>query len=162
MTFTRRTLLTSMLATGLLPGGRVLAESEPFQVSADESKNAPYKFRRREVDFESQEPAGTIVVDAKHRFLYLIQGNGKAMRYGVAVSKRSKAWTGEAIIKRMAKWPVWVPSPYHLAEMPSLAKFRGGMPGGPTNPMGARGDVSLSRRGRYDQSHSWRHESGWI
>jgi lipoprotein-anchoring transpeptidase ErfK/SrfK len=102
--------------------------------------------------FKTQEPAGTIVVDPKHRFLYHVSGNGQAMRYGVAVGKASKAWSGEAVIKRMAKWPVWVPAPYHLEEKPSLAKHINGMPGGPDNPMGARalylyqGDVDTINR----------------
>lgn len=88
--------------------------------------------------YKTNEPAGTIVVDTTHRFLYHVTGNGQAMRYGVAVGKSSMAWTGEATIKRMAKWPVWVPAPYHLEEKPSLAKYINGMPGGLDNPMGAR------------------------
>jgi lipoprotein-anchoring transpeptidase ErfK/SrfK len=88
--------------------------------------------------FKTQEPAGTIVVDTKRCFLYLVQKGGQAVRYGVAVGKSSKAWTGEAVIKRMAKWPVWVPAPYHLEQIPSLAKHINGMPGGLDNPMGAR------------------------
>ena len=90
------------------------------------------------MDYETPEPAGTIVVDPKRRFLYHVSGDSRAMRYGVAVGKSSMAWSGEAVIRRMAKWPVWVPAPYHLEHMPSLAKYSNGMPGGPDNPMGAR------------------------
>ena len=68
--------------------------------------------------YKTQEPVGTVVVDAKRCFLYHVSGNGQAMRYGVSVGKSSKAWSGEAVIKRMAKWPVWVPAPYHLEEKP--------------------------------------------
>jgi len=139
MPITRRALLTSVFFAGVVPSSRALALSgEPFPVRESDARTVAYKFRRREVDYETQEPAGTIVVDPKHRFLYHVSGNGLAMRYGVSVGKSSKAWTGEAVIKRMAKWPVWVPAPYHLEEMPSLAKHINGMPGGPDNPMGAR------------------------
>jgi lipoprotein-anchoring transpeptidase ErfK/SrfK len=139
MPITRRALLTSALAAGFLPASRALAlEGEPFPVSESEAGQVDYKYRRREMDYATQEPPGTIVVDAKHRFLYLVLGNGQAMRYGVAVGKSSMAWSGEATIKRMAKWPVWVPAPYHLQEKPSLAKYSTGMPGGPDNPLGAR------------------------
>lgn len=139
MPITRRALLTSVLFAGFVPNSRALALSgEPFPVRESEARTVDYKFRRREMDYKTQEPAGTIVVDAKRCFLYHVSGNGRAMRYGVSVGKSSKAWSGEAVIKRMAKWPVWVPAPYHLEEKPSLAEHINGMPGGPDNPMGAR------------------------
>ncbi|MEQ1521017.1 MAG: L,D-transpeptidase family protein, partial [Aestuariivirga sp.] len=122
MPITRRALLTSALFIGFAPVSRALAQSgEPFPVPESEAKKVPFKFQRREMAFKTQEPAGTIVVDTKRCFLYHVQGGGQAMRYGVAVGKSSKAWTGEAVIKRMAKWPVWVPAPYHLEQIPSLA-----------------------------------------
>jgi len=139
MPITRRALLTSVLFAGFVPNSQALALSgEPFPVRESDARMVDYKFRRREVDYKTQDPAGTIVVDPKRRFLYQVSGNGRAMRYGVAVGKSSKAWSGEAVIKRMAKWPVWVPAPYHLEEKPSLAEYINGMPGGPDNPMGAR------------------------
>jgi lipoprotein-anchoring transpeptidase ErfK/SrfK len=153
MPITRRALLTSVLFAGVVPNSRAFALSgEPFPVRESEARSVDYKFRRREMDYKTQEPAGTIVVDPKHRFLYHVSGNGRATRYGVAVGKASKAWSGEAVIKRMAKWPVWVPAPYHLEEKPSLAEYINGMPGGPDNPMGARalylyqGDVDTINR----------------
>ena len=154
MPISRRGFITSLLASGLLPGGEALALSgEPFPVRATDAKEIPYKFRRRELDYETHEPPGTIVVDPKRRFLYCVLGNGRAMRYGVAVGKSSKAWSGEAVIKRKAKWPVWVPTPEHLVAIPSLVKYVNGMPGGsPDNPMGARamylyqGDVDTINR----------------
>jgi lipoprotein-anchoring transpeptidase ErfK/SrfK len=153
MPITRRALLTTGLLTGFIPRSHALAQSgEPFPVPESEAKKVAYKFQRREMAFKTQEPAGTIVVDTKRCFLYLVQGGGQATRYGVAVGKSSKAWTGEAVIKRMAKWPVWVPAPYHLEQIPSLAKHINGMPGGLDNPMGARamylyqGDVDTINR----------------
>lgn len=153
MPITRRALLTSGLIAGFAPVTRALAQSaEPFPVAESEAKKVPYKFQRREMAFKTPEPAGTIVVDPKRCFLYHVLEGGQAMRYGVSVGKSSKAWTGEAVIKRMAKWPVWVPAPYHLEQIPSLAKYSSGMPGGPDNPMGARalylyqGDVDTINR----------------
>jgi lipoprotein-anchoring transpeptidase ErfK/SrfK len=139
MTISRRALLTSMLASGLLPGRQALALSgEPFPVFESDADEIPYKFRRRDVDYETSEPAGTLVVDPKHRFLYHVLGGGQATRYGVAVGKAGKTWSGEAMVKRMEKWPVWVPTPEHLAAHPEVAKYIHGMPGGTGNPMGAR------------------------
>jgi len=139
MLISRRALLTSIVAAGLVPSRHAFGLSgEPFPVFASDAKEIPYKFRRREVKYETQEPQGTIVVDAKHRFLYHVGGSGKATRYGASVGKAGKAWSGETVIKRMEKWPVWVPTPEHLAEHPNMAKHIHGMPGGPGNPMGAR------------------------
>jgi lipoprotein-anchoring transpeptidase ErfK/SrfK len=153
MPITRRALLATGIFAGLAPVSRALAQSgEPFPVRESEARAVPYKFQRREMAYKTQEPAGTIVVDAKRCFLYHVSGGGRATRYGVSVGKASKAWRGEAVIKRMAKWPVWVPAPYHLEEIPSLAKHINGMPGGPGNPMGARalylyqGDVDTINR----------------
>jgi lipoprotein-anchoring transpeptidase ErfK/SrfK len=153
MPITRRTLLTSVFFSGFAIRSRALAQSdEPFPVPESEARKVDYKFRRREMAYKTQEQAGTIVVDPKRCFLYHVLGGGQAMRYGVSVGKSSKAWSGEAVIKRMAKWPVWVPAPYHLEEIPSLAKYINGMPGGPGNPMGARamylyqGDVDTINR----------------
>ncbi len=92
MPLSRRTLLTSALAAGLLPAREALAlKGEPFPVFESEAKDIPYKFRRRAVAFETAEPAGTLVVDADHRLLYHVQGGGKAMRYGASVGKAAES-----------------------------------------------------------------------
>ena len=92
MTISRRTLLTSALAATLLPGREALAlKGEPFPVFESEAKDIPCKFRRREVEFETAEPAGTLVVDADHRLLYHVQGGGEAMRYGAPVGKAAES-----------------------------------------------------------------------
>lgn len=135
---TRRTLLAS-LAASVLPFRSAIAETEPFPVREADAKRIEYKYRRREVDYETGEPAGTIVVDPRKRFLYLVLGGGKAIRYGASVGKAGRTWTGTAVIGKMAKWPTWTPTPEHLAEFPKLVKYMpDGMPGGPENPMGAR------------------------
>ena len=138
MLFTRRRIVASMLSTAVLGFNARAHAEEPFPVNAADAKKLAYKFQRRDMEYATTEPAGTIVVDAVHRFLYHVQGNGMATRYGVAVGKGAHAWEGEVIIKKMAEWPTWTPAPYHLEIKPELAKWKNGMPGGPDNPMGAR------------------------
>ena len=140
MPITRRRLLAAFAATAALPWTPARAlEDEPFPVSASDERKIEYKYRRREVKFETAEPAGTIVVDPRKRFLYLVLGNGQAIRYGASVGKAGRTWSGAATIGRMEKWPTWTPTPEHVAEYPKLVKWQqGGMPGGPDNPMGAR------------------------
>ena len=137
----RRNLIKSLLslpAACLLPVGKSFASDEPFPIFASDAEAVAYKFRRREVDFESAEAPGTIIVDSGKRFLYLVLGGNRAMRYGVGVGRQGASWSGLAVIKRKAKWPIWTPTPEHLAHYQAYAKWTNGMPGGLGNPLGAR------------------------
>jgi lipoprotein-anchoring transpeptidase ErfK/SrfK len=139
MTMSRREALAALLALGFMPAAaREVLANEPFPVKESDINKIAYKWRRREDEFETSEPPGTIVVDHGKRLLYHVLGNGMAMRYGVTVGKGKKAWYGETVINKMAKWPVWTPTPDHIERYPTLAKWTGGMPGGLDNPMGAR------------------------
>jgi lipoprotein-anchoring transpeptidase ErfK/SrfK len=136
----RRAFVKFGLAAGFAAGGaRALRASELAPVFASEAQQVPYKFRRREVEYETSEAPGTVVVDTKNRFLYLVLEGGRAMRFGVGVGEEEKSWSGEAVIKRKVEWPVWRPTPEHIANYPKLARFLpDGMPGGAENPLGAR------------------------
>ena len=148
MPISRRSLLAAAAA---LPFSRAAVASEPFPVHASDANEIPYKFRRQEVDLATGEQAGAIVVDPGRRWLYQVLGPGKALRFGVSVGKYGN-WSGETVIGKMEKWPVWTPTPDHLKRKPSLIKYINGMPGGPANPMGARalylykGNVDTSYR----------------
>jgi lipoprotein-anchoring transpeptidase ErfK/SrfK len=126
-----------LLATPALLTSRANAE-EPFPVNLKEGKKLDYKYQRRDMAYETNQPPGTIVVESSKRFLYHVHEGGQATRYGVSLGKSAKAWTGEVIIKKKKEWPIWIPAPYHLEVKPDLIKWKDGMPGGPDNPMGAR------------------------
>jgi lipoprotein-anchoring transpeptidase ErfK/SrfK len=96
------------------------------------------------VDFDMSYPPGTIVIDAKSRFLYLILDDGKARRYGVGVGRTGFGWTGEVNIGRKAEWPGWTPPPDMRKRQPGLPEH---MEGGIDNPLGARA-LYLYRGGR--------------
>lgn len=140
MTLTRRHFLLSGLAVAAAAGrpAESLAAREPFPVFASDTQLVAYKFRRREVDYRTGERAGTIVIDTGKRYLYFVLGNGRAVRYGVGVGRGEAAWSGEAVIGRKAKWPVWRPTPDQLAHYKAYSKWIDGMPGGTGNPLGAR------------------------
>lgn len=82
---------------------------------------------------------GDIHVDAVARYLYHVEPGGTAMRYGVAIARGNLYEPGTYTIKRKAKWPSWTPTGDMIARDPgSYAQHADGMPGGPSNPLGAR------------------------
>jgi lipoprotein-anchoring transpeptidase ErfK/SrfK len=93
------------------------------------------KFLPQSVSYEGREQPGTIVIDTEARFLYLVQENGTAMRYGVGVGRPGFEWAGEHRITRKAEWPDWVPPEEMRQRVPNLPVS---MKGGPDNPLGAR------------------------
>ncbi len=93
---------------------------------------------KNEVAYETAEAPGTVVIDTKGPFLYLVQGEGRALRYGIAIGREGFGWTGTGTIARNAKWPTWTPPPEMIERDPKLEKWKDGMPGGETNPLGAR------------------------
>lgn len=100
----------------------------------------PRYYRQRVVDPTGERP-GTIVVDTPSRFLYLVEQDGSAMRYGVGIGREGFSWSGEGVIQWRQKWPKWTPPNEMIARQPELAKYsadNGGMPPGLNNPLGAR------------------------
>jgi lipoprotein-anchoring transpeptidase ErfK/SrfK len=93
------------------------------------------KFEKQLVEYDGKESAGTIVVDTPNKFLYLVQGNGKAMRYGIGVGRPGFTWSGVKQISAKKEWPDWTPPPEMLVRRPDLPRH---MEGGPQNPLGAR------------------------
>jgi lipoprotein-anchoring transpeptidase ErfK/SrfK len=93
---------------------------------------------RNHVPFETTEAPGTIVIDTKGPFLYFVEPDGMATRYGIAIGREGFGWTGTGTIARTARWPRWTPPPEMIRRDPSLERWRSGQPGGPANPLGAR------------------------
>ena len=101
----------------------------------DEDSALPDRFRRTIVSFDTREPAGTVVIDTAHTYLYYVLGNGRALRYGVGVGREGFTWAGVQTVTRKAEWPDWHPPAEMIARQPYLPRF---MAGGPGNPLGAR------------------------
>src|SRR3569623_3394017 len=93
------------------------------------------RYEKQIVDFIGKEAPGTLVIDTPNKFLYLVQGNGQALRYGVGVGKPGFMWAGVKTISAKKEWPAWTPPPEMLQRRPDLPRH---MEGGPENPLGAR------------------------
>jgi lipoprotein-anchoring transpeptidase ErfK/SrfK len=88
---------------------------------------------------------GVVVIRTKERALYLSLGDGRALRYRVAVGKPGKQWFGPATIDGKYVQPAWSPPPEVKRDKPSLPDVIAG--GAPNNPMGAAA-LTLNR-GQY-------------
>lgn len=152
MSLTRRTFLVGLplfaagcassqyASYGALP-------DEQFPLAAIPYSEIKPELRRTEVDFASPYAPGTIVVNTPERRLHYVLPEGRAVRYGVGVGREGLALSGDATIGRKAEWPSWTPTANMMRRDPRNLKYAGGLPGGPTNPLGARA-LYLYRNGR--------------
>src|SRR6202521_4819337 len=121
---------------GSVPGGAAIASLPPdVRPEAGQAKELPPQLRRQLVDHQTREPAGTIIIDTPNTYLFLVLGNGKALRYGIGVGREGFTWTGAERVARMAEWPDWHPPEEMIDRQPYLPRF---MAGGEGNPLGAR------------------------
>ena len=109
----------------------------PQQEEASDPRQRPFdpRFEKQLVDYHGKESPGTIVVDTPNKFLFLVQGDGKALRYGIGVGKPGFTWSGIKTISAKKEWPDWTPPAEMLVRRPDLPRH---MEGGPANPLGAR------------------------
>lgn len=139
------------------PDGMTLAEAEKlygplpaekFPVpAADVSKLDP-KYYRRTVRYETKEAPGTIIVDPGNYYVYRIEEDGMATRYGANVGRDGFRWSGDAYVGRKGEWATWTPPKEMIKRQPEVAKYANGMPGGLENPLGAR-TLYLYQNGNY-------------
>ena len=113
-------------------------EGEPFPVPAVDLRRIHPGFLRREIDFPTAELPGTVIIDPNRRYLYFVEENGRAMRYGVGVGRQGFAWNGVAEVHDKQEWPKWFPPKEMIERQPELSPYAEGMPGGPGNPLGCR------------------------
>jgi lipoprotein-anchoring transpeptidase ErfK/SrfK len=116
------------------PVERVWVTYDPARASGQGGRSYS-PIPREEVAWTGGERAGTIVISTEERRLFLVLGNGRALRYGIGVGRDGFTWRGEKSVTRMAEWPDWRPPEQMLRRRPDLPRF---MPGGVANPLGAR------------------------
>jgi lipoprotein-anchoring transpeptidase ErfK/SrfK len=110
-------------------------EDQPGYVPDSSAEQLPAAYRRQLVFYRTTEAPGTIIVHTSERFLYLVQANNRAVRYGIGVGRDGFQWSGLLKVSRKAEWPDWRPPPEMIERQPYLPRF---MAGGPGNPLGAR------------------------
>jgi lipoprotein-anchoring transpeptidase ErfK/SrfK len=136
---TRRALLlggVTLVAAGCTP--TVQQAWEPISYAFSGKPYMDRRFRRQRVHYSGGEPPGTLVVNTYERFLYAVEEDGWATRYGIAVGEEGLTMKGRATVGRKEEWPSWRPTESMIQRKPRLWQYAGGVPGGPNNPLGAR------------------------
>src|SRR3954449_5123260 len=121
-------------------GGAGWAPMDPQQSMRREEEDPALrpldpKYEKQVVEYHGKESPGTIVIDTPNKFLFLVQADGKALRYGVGVGRPGFTWSGVKSVSAKKEWPAWTPPPEMLVRRPDLPRH---MEGGPQNPLGAR------------------------
>lgn len=123
-------------------------DTDKFPIDGIDPGDLQPAYVRQVVDYRGSERPGTVVVEPRKRFLYLVLEDGKALRYGVGVGKAGLAFTGSAEVGRKAEWPNWAPTANMIAREPErYGKLAGGLSGGVDNPLGPRA-LYLYRNGK--------------
>lgn len=139
--------LGALALAGCTTGGMSLAEAkkvygpvpdEKFPIPAVNISKVDPKYYRRTVRYETKEATGTIIIDPKKYYVYRIEGDGLATRYGANVGRDGFRWNGDVVVGRKGEWATWTPPKEMIARQPEAAKYAAGMPGGLDNPLGAR------------------------
>jgi len=119
------------------PGGYSGEPAAPFygQSEAGEPQRLNPRYLRQEVGYDGREAPGTIIIDTPERLLYLVEGGGRALRYGIGVGRPGFTWAGVHSVTSKREWPDWTPPDDMLRRRPDLPRH---MEGGPENPLGAR------------------------
>ncbi len=114
---------------------------QPLNVARVDPQERPQRaafdprFERADIEYKTEHPVGSIIIDTRTRYLYLVQPNGRALRYGVGVGRPGFEWKGVKTVSAKKEWPDWRPPEEMRKRQPYLPEH---MPGGPNNPLGAR------------------------
>jgi lipoprotein-anchoring transpeptidase ErfK/SrfK len=130
-----RRLHGGLLFLGLIAASVLPAHAQTMPLSATDPaapvypypsvpEQLPAALDRQVVAYPTSEPAGTVIIDSPHAFLYLTLSDGKALRYGIGVGREGFEWSGAERISRKAEWPDWIPPAAMVARQPYLPRWR--------------------------------------
>lgn len=123
----------------LLPPITYNEPDQPDLIPIPGEEQLKRNLRRTPVFYRTSHPVGTVIVDTSERYLYLITGQGRALRYGVAPGREGFQWEGAMKVTKKVEWPSWTPPKDMIAREKKKGHILPAtMKGGPGNPLGAR------------------------
>ena len=129
---------TPILQSGL-PDPALTARDKQMMALAD-----PQEWRipdvRNKVQYSTNEPPGTIIIDTGSNYLYYVLPRGEAIQYRIASGAEYMGWTGRATVGQMKEWPTWMPTASIMERWPQFKVYlsHGPLQGQWDNPLGAR------------------------
>ncbi len=115
--------------------GQPAPQYQAMEAEPDMNAQMDPRLQRQIVSYPTREAPGTIIVDTPNTYLYLVLGDGQALRYGIGVGREGFTWAGVKTVAKKAEWPNWYPPAEMIARQPYLPRMT---MGGPGNPLGAR------------------------
>src|SRR5262249_46150925 len=95
-----------------------------FGINVD-MRGQSYLFRRQPTFYRTLQPVGTVIIDKLQHFLYLVEPNGVALRYGIGIGRECADLIGLRHVASMVEWPSWEAPPdmvkQKLAQSSTLA-----------------------------------------
>ncbi|WP_210203063.1 L,D-transpeptidase [Pseudaminobacter soli (ex Li et al. 2025)] len=140
--FTRRSFMLGLVTAVAVPRAALAANTHHRHYSINP------RFSPQQVAYSREYAPGTVVIDPRQRFLFLVIRPSIARRYGVGVGRAGLEWSGRAVIGRKEQWPHWRPTDDMIERNPrKYARYADGVDGGPHNPLGARALYLYSSEG---------------
>jgi lipoprotein-anchoring transpeptidase ErfK/SrfK len=125
------------IATGLATGALLATPARATQMP--EGWTLPEAYMPRVVKLGNDFAENEIHVDPANFALYYTLPKGNAIRYSVGIAKGDLFIPGDFTVGAKKEWPSWTPTKEMIERSPDhYAQYADGMPGGPTNPLGAR------------------------
>jgi lipoprotein-anchoring transpeptidase ErfK/SrfK len=113
----------------------VMADLKPGVDGGSSAADLPFALQRQVVFYRTTVVPGSIVVDRENRFLYLINANNSARRYGIGIAQECLKGGSFFHITSKLEWPDWRPPGADAAKDAPTLLAATGRPG---SPLGAR------------------------
>src|SRR5262249_342917 len=117
------------------PDDAVMADLKPGVDGGSSGEGLPFAFQRQVVFYRTTVVPGSIVVDRENRFLYLIDGNNSARRYGIGIAQECLRGGSFFRVTNKLEWPARRSSDAVNTKDDDAPLAGAGRPG---SPLGAR------------------------
>src|SRR3954452_5402566 len=103
----------------------VMADLKPGVDGGSTGEGLPFALQRQVVFYRTTVVPGSIVVDRENRFLYLIDANNSARRYGIGIAQECLKGGSFFRIANKLEWPDWRTSGVNTRDADALLPTAG-------------------------------------